>query len=156
MVHFKGAPDGDYDTQISYSKELNEHRRACGFGLYVRSRWRLVFAWSARCHRQRVLKFCFLLMSTCLHASLWPPLPAHCTDNGQRYYDNHTQNTKKTIIQRICLGLRRRIRKVEQLKYNGILNSLTRRLFFLCLYVNYSKIYLRLFLYNCFVYYTFT
>jgi nitroreductase len=29
-----GAPDGDFDTQIQYSPELNKHRRACGFGLY--------------------------------------------------------------------------------------------------------------------------
>lgn len=29
-----GAPDGDYDTMIKYTSELNEHRRACGFGLY--------------------------------------------------------------------------------------------------------------------------
>lgn len=29
-----GAPDGDYNTQIEYTPELNVHRRACGFGLY--------------------------------------------------------------------------------------------------------------------------
>jgi nitroreductase len=29
-----GAPDGDYDTMIEYTPQLNEHRRACGFGLY--------------------------------------------------------------------------------------------------------------------------
>lgn len=29
-----GAPDGDYNTQIKYTSDLNEHRRACGFGLY--------------------------------------------------------------------------------------------------------------------------
>ena len=29
-----GAPDGDYDTQISYCRELNTHRKQCGFGLY--------------------------------------------------------------------------------------------------------------------------
>ena len=29
-----GAPDGDYDTQINYTPDLNIHRRACGFGLY--------------------------------------------------------------------------------------------------------------------------
>ena len=29
-----GAPDGDYDNQLSYTPELNVHRKACGFGLY--------------------------------------------------------------------------------------------------------------------------
>lgn len=28
------APDGDYNTQLTYSSDLNVHRKACGFGLY--------------------------------------------------------------------------------------------------------------------------
>ena len=28
------APDGDFNTQLSYSPELNVHRKACGYGLY--------------------------------------------------------------------------------------------------------------------------
>lgn len=31
---FGGAPDGDFDNQLSYTKELNVHRKSCGFGLY--------------------------------------------------------------------------------------------------------------------------
>lgn len=29
-----GAPDGDYNTQLEYTPDLNVHRRNCGFGLY--------------------------------------------------------------------------------------------------------------------------
>lgn len=28
------APDGDYNTQLTYSSELNVHRKECGYGLY--------------------------------------------------------------------------------------------------------------------------
>jgi len=35
MLYFAGgAPDGDYDASVKYDKDLKEHQRACGYGLY--------------------------------------------------------------------------------------------------------------------------